>query len=73
MKEKSYIIIETIQNHYLPGTISNYDLIIKMSDLTDLFAPVLKITAFDISLALPMLNFLEESKIDDGYFVKICL
>jgi len=73
MKEKGCFISETIKKHYLPGTISNYDFIINMSDLSDLFAPIHGVTPLEIKESLNNLGFSKESRIDDGYFVKINL
>jgi len=73
MKEKSYFIAETIKKHYLPCTISNYDLIVNMSDLSDLFAPIHKITPSEIKKSLDIIGFSNDSIINDGYLVIIPL
>jgi hypothetical protein len=63
-------ISKKITQFYQPASISDYDSIIKLSDFSNLFAPIDFVSEENIKSALEKIGFDKENMIDDAYLIK---
>jgi len=64
-------ITDKINQHYFPATISDYDLLLTFQDFKNLFAPIDNYSDAELNNALNLLGFIDDSRMDNYYMIKI--